>query len=189
MVRVCPFITIHSSLPPPTNWPGYVTSTTHLTVKIHHQPPHDGETLSPTSRWTTWYTLTTVSAGHGLHYNNMGKWSERETPLNMNRAIFDHLDSLFPAPGGSVIGEAGGNGKNGFVNGAQCGTGESSLCLESPSLSLNEVKREELMTSIGTDYFSMCFGEHISDEVDLVLIDMCMSTPLYYEMTNISSYQ
>jgi hypothetical protein len=45
----------------------------------------------------------------------------------MNRAIFNHLDSLFPAPGGQVIGEVGGNGKNGFVNGAQGGTGESSL--------------------------------------------------------------
>jgi hypothetical protein len=32
------------------------------------------------------------------------------------------------------------------------------------------------MTSVGTDYFSMCFGEHIPDEVDLVLIDMCMSS-------------
>jgi hypothetical protein len=48
----------------------------------------------------------------------------------MNRAIFNHLDSLFPAPGGQVIGEVGGNGKNGFVNGAQGGTGESSLYLE-----------------------------------------------------------
>jgi hypothetical protein len=48
----------------------------------------------------------------------------------MNRAIFNHLDSLFPAPGGQVIGEVGGNGKNGFVNGAQGGTGESSsLCI------------------------------------------------------------
>jgi len=45
------------------------------------------------------------------------------------------------------------------------------------------------MTPEGTDYFSMCFGEHIPDEVDLVLIDMCMSTSLYHEMTNISSYQ
>jgi hypothetical protein len=44
----------------------------------------------------------------------------------MNRAIFNHLDSLFPAPGGQVIGEVGGNGKNGFVNGAQGGTGEFS---------------------------------------------------------------
>jgi len=116
------------------------SSTTHLSVghlsaREHHQLP------TPTSRWGdttphlmegTLYnppnggSLTTVSAGHGLHYNNMGKWSERETPLNMNRAIFDHLDSLFPAPDGKVIGEAGGNGKNGFVNGAQGGTGESS---------------------------------------------------------------
>ena len=45
----------------------------------------------------------------------------------MNRAIFDHLDSLFPAPGGQVIGEAGGNGKNGFINGAQGGTGKFTL--------------------------------------------------------------
>jgi hypothetical protein len=45
----------------------------------------------------------------------------------MNRAIFDHLDSLFPAPGGQVIGEAGGNGKNGFVNGAQGGQGVSGM--------------------------------------------------------------
>lgn len=47
------------------------------------------------------------------------------TPLNMNRAIFDHLDTLFPAPGGQVIGEPGGGGRNGFVNGAQGGMGMS----------------------------------------------------------------
>jgi hypothetical protein len=91
-----------------------------------HYPPLGGDTSLPTSRWATWCTLTTVSAGHGLHYSNIGKWSERETPLNMNRAIFNYLDSLFPAPGGQVIGEVGGNGRNGFVNGAQGGTGESS---------------------------------------------------------------
>jgi hypothetical protein len=98
--------------------PSITTSTTHLLVRIHHYPPHGGPHGGD--------TLTTVSAGHGLHYNNIGKWSERETPLNMNRAIFNHLDSLFPAPGGQVIGEVGGNGKNGFVNGAQGGTGEYS---------------------------------------------------------------
>lgn len=114
--------------------------------------------------------LTTVSAGHGLHYNDIGQWSERETPLNMNRAIFNHLDSLFPAPGGQVIGEVGGNGKNGFVNGAQGGTGESSFYLKTFG---NGMDRLKLIT--GTDYFSMCFGEHIPDEVDLVLIDMCAS--------------
>lgn len=52
-------------------------------------------------------------------------WTELTTPHNMNRAIFDHLDSLFPAPGGQVIGEVGGNGKNGFVNGAQGGMGKT----------------------------------------------------------------
>jgi hypothetical protein len=51
----------------------------------------------------------------------------------MNRAIFDHLDSLFPAPGAQVIGEVGGNGKNGFVNGAQGGTGEFLFYLETSS--------------------------------------------------------
>jgi hypothetical protein len=65
----------------------------------------------------------------------------------MNRAIFDHLDALFPASGGQVIGQAGGNGRNGFVNGAQGG--------------------------IGSDYFSMCFGEHVPEEMDLVLVDVC----------------
>jgi hypothetical protein len=119
-------------------------STTHQLVGIHHYPPlGEGsplgeDTSPPTSQWgdntisltagtSRWDTLTTVSAGHGLHYNNIGKWSERETPLNMNRAIFNHLDSLFPAPGGQVIGEVGENGRNGFVNGAQGGTGEFSL--------------------------------------------------------------
>ena len=65
-----------------------------------------------------------------------------------------------------MIGESGGNGRNGFINGAQGGTGES---LHYPYT----VVDRKLM--IGTDYFSMCFGEHIPDEVDLVLIDMCTS--------------
>jgi hypothetical protein len=54
----------------------------------------------------------------------MGHWLESTTPLNMNRAIFDHLNELFPASDGVAIGEPGGNGKNGFVNGAQGGMGE-----------------------------------------------------------------
>ena len=47
----------------------------------------------------------------------------------MNRAIFDHLNTLFTAKDGMVIGEAGGDGKNGFVNGAQGGMGKSLLGL------------------------------------------------------------
>ena len=47
----------------------------------------------------------------------------------MNRAIFDHLNTLFPAKDGMVIGEAGGYGKNGFVNGAQGGMGKFLLGL------------------------------------------------------------
>jgi hypothetical protein len=79
-----------------------------------------------------------------------------------------------------VIGEAGGSGRNGFVNGAQGGTGEFLLLF---LLSTNE----EMILMIGTDYFSMCFGEHIPDEVDLVLIDMCTSNE--WELTNIFSDQ
>jgi hypothetical protein len=26
---------------------------------------------------------------------------------------------------------------------------------------------------VGTDYFSMCFGEHVPQEMDLVLVDVC----------------
>lgn len=43
----------------------------------------------------------------------------------MNKIIFDHLDTMFPATDGPVIGEPGGNGKNGFVNGALGGLGQS----------------------------------------------------------------
>jgi len=46
----------------------------------------------------------------------------------------------------------------------------------SPCFSARINKDQTLMT--GTDYFSMCFREHIPDEVDLVLIDMCTSTQL-----------
>jgi hypothetical protein len=28
---------------------------------------------------------------------------------------------------------------------------------------------------VGTDYFSMCFGEHVPQEMDLVLVDVCES--------------
>jgi hypothetical protein len=91
---------------------------------------------------------------------------EINTPLNMNRAIFDHLNTLFPAKDGMVIGEAGGNGKNGFVNGAQGGMGEFF-----PG-------QKPVADEGGTDYFSMCFGEHVPLEMDLVLIDVCESTVL-----------
>jgi hypothetical protein len=124
VVQVCPFFQFFNS----------------FNHHFQYQPLDGGDDLSvttlrklsPTSRWAPHdgNPLTTVSAGHGLHYNNIGKWSERETPLNMNRAIFNHLDSLFPAPGGQVIGEVGVNGKNGFVNGAQGGTGEFNFYLE-----------------------------------------------------------
>lgn len=68
--------------------------------------------------------MTVVSKGYGLGFED--GWSEQETPLNMNRMIFDHLNDRFPAPQGEVIGQPGGDGKNGFVNGAQGGQGELS---------------------------------------------------------------
>lgn len=66
--------------------------------------------------------METVSKGHGLGFHD--GYDEPEATSNMNRIIFDYLDALFPAVRGSVIGEAGGNGQNGFVNGAQGGMGE-----------------------------------------------------------------
>ena len=81
--------------------------------------------LAQKCRWGGRLIARIVSAGHGLGFN--GGWDEPETPLNMNRRIFDHLNTMFPAPGGAVIGEAGGNGKNGFVNRAQGGMGTSLL--------------------------------------------------------------
>lgn len=63
--------------------------------------------------------LTAVSRGHGL-----GGEEEYHSPLNMNRIVFDHLDTLYPARYGTVMGEKGGDGVNGFINGALGGIGE-----------------------------------------------------------------
>lgn len=161
-----------------------------------------------------------------------GSYAYTQTaPTNLNRIVFDHLDSLFPAVNGFILGESGKEeGKNGFVNGAQGGTGECHL----PVLTCNvvrdivdwiegragwsmkgaagagvyeimvynvserssvkslsslegawEAERDfcrsqlEIKTkviadpkTIGTDYFSMCFLEHLPEDVDLVLIEL-----------------
>ncbi|WWC72366.1 uncharacterized protein I206_106328 [Kwoniella pini CBS 10737] len=85
-----------------------------------------------------------VSKGHGL---DAPDGDNPHTPRNLNRIIFDHLNERFPNPNGISLGKSGlAEGKNTFVNGAQGG--------------------------MGSDYFSLCFSEHIPDEVDLVLIEL-----------------
>ena len=74
----------------------------------------------------------------------------------MNRAIFDHLDSVFPAPKGQVIGEAGGNGRNGFVNGAQGATGMSICSLETGYRRLIRV-RDGLLFNV---FWRTCTGRN-----------------------------
>ncbi|ORX41226.1 hypothetical protein BD324DRAFT_613723 [Kockovaella imperatae] len=100
-----------------------------------------------------------VSKGFGLDWTNT---DNLHTHTNMHRVIFDHLDSLYPAPNGMVNGTSGrSEGKNGFVNGALGGT--------------------------GTDYFSMCYKEHIPDDVDLVLLELAINDQLL--LRNINSYE
>ncbi|WWC65459.1 uncharacterized protein I303_108077 [Kwoniella dejecticola CBS 10117] len=85
-----------------------------------------------------------VSKGHGL---DAPDGDHPHTPRNLNRIIFDHLNERYPNPNGISTGKSGlAEGKNTFVNGAQGG--------------------------MGSDYFSLCFNEHIPDEVDLVLIEL-----------------
>ncbi|OCF32112.1 hypothetical protein I316_06268 [Kwoniella heveanensis BCC8398] len=87
-----------------------------------------------------------VSIGHGLK-RGMGYHESAYSELNMHRVVFDHLDALFPAKNGRQIGREGTKrGANTFVNGA--------------------------VPAIGSDYFAMCFGHHIPEQVDLVLVDM-----------------
>lgn len=84
----------------------------------------------------------TVSKGHGIKYHDM-----LYAPQNMHTIIFNWLNAKFPGKARPVIGDTGKpTGTNGFINGAQGG--------------------------MGSDYFSMCFREHITDDVDLVLIEL-----------------
>ncbi|ODO07029.1 hypothetical protein I350_04397 [Cryptococcus amylolentus CBS 6273] len=82
---------------------------------------------------------------------------------NFNRIIFDRLNSLFPAPNGTVIGKNGREeGKNSMINGAQGGTGSA--------------------------YFSLCWGEHIPTDVDLVTIDSAVND-VPQLVTSVNSYE
>ena len=66
-----------------------------------------------------------VARGHGLP--SIGHTPQCNAKNNLAVIMFDHLNQLFPAPDGSVIGKSGreeGLRKNGFVNGALGGQGE-----------------------------------------------------------------
>lgn len=91
--------------------------------------------------------LTTVSHGHGI--------SHRDKLLHL--LLFEHLDKLFPARGGTSIGSYV-PGKNSFVNGAVPASGE----LFTLYRTLTE----------GSDYFSYCFPIHIPEQTDLVLLEL-----------------
>lgn len=102
-----------------------------------------------------------MSKGFGLNIA-----PEISAPNNLHRIIFDHLDGLFPAVNGFVLDGSGRNEKkNGFKNGAQGGTGKVYLL---PRCNL-------ISRFLGTDYFSYCFSEHVPEDVDLVLIELCKS--------------
>jgi hypothetical protein len=105
-------------------------------------------------------TLTIpVSKGHGLQTND-----DLNAPTNMHRIIFDHLNALYPAQGGVVTGMSGAEtGANGFINGAQGGVGERA--------DAQNCERIELIVA-GTDYYSVCFAEHIPPDVDIVLVEL-----------------
>ncbi|WWD20499.1 hypothetical protein CI109_104975 [Kwoniella shandongensis] len=100
-----------------------------------------------------------VSKGHGL---DAADGDNPHTPKNLNRIVFDHLDSLFPSSKGIVTGKSGkAEGKNSFINGAQGG--------------------------MGTDYFSLCFNEHIPEDVDLVLIELSINDEVL--IRNMNTYE
>ncbi|WVO17581.1 hypothetical protein L204_105278 [Cryptococcus depauperatus] len=84
------------------------------------------------------------------------------TPTNLNRLVFDRLNTLFPAPNGVKVGDSGRTeNMNSFINGAQGG--------------------------VGTDYFSLCYGEHLPEDMDLVLIELAINDEVL--LRNINSYE
>ncbi|ODN99353.1 hypothetical protein L198_03195 [Cryptococcus wingfieldii CBS 7118] len=85
-----------------------------------------------------------------------------DTPTNLNRIVFDRLNTLFPAPNGVKVGDSGrSEDMNSFINGAQGG--------------------------VGTDYFSLCYGEHLPEDMDLVFIELAINDEVL--LRNINSYE
>ncbi|WVR08401.1 hypothetical protein IAU60_005456 [Kwoniella sp. DSM 27419] len=78
---------------------------------------------------------------------------------NFNRIIFDHLNDLFPAANGVEEWESGrAEGKNSYINGAQGG--------------------------MGSDYFSLCFNEHMPPDVDLVIVELGINDEVLLQNLN-----
>lgn len=99
-----------------------------------------------------------VSGGHGLYDKD---YDMKNTGDNLNRILFDHLNKLWPAPNGWIKNESGRKeNKNSYINGAQGGTGAFAVCVW-------------LMT--GTGYFSRCFGEHLPEDMDIVVIEQAIN--------------
>ena len=120
-----------------------------------------------------------MSKGFGIDFKNTDNLHNHD---NLHRIIFDHLNELYPAPNGVVNASSGPpEGKNGFVNGALGGTGEVSR-----NNAFGGWRDVELSTSTGTDYFSMCFAEHIPEDVDLVLLELGELERAIILLTNLS---
>lgn len=93
------------------------------------------------------------------------------TPTNLNRIVFDRLNSLFPAPNGVKVGESGRKeNMNSYISGAVGGVGQYRLLFFGHC-----AIRYSNENVIGTDYFSLCYGEHLPDDMDLVLIELAIN--------------
>ncbi|GFZ43067.1 hypothetical protein JCM24511_00785 [Saitozyma sp. JCM 24511] len=86
-----------------------------------------------------------ISLGHGV-----GPDYDPNEPRVLHRLVFEHLNRLFPQKAGTAYGESGRDrGMNSYVNGA--------------------------LGATGSDYFSLCFKEHIPEDVDLVVIELAVN--------------
>lgn len=111
-------------------------------AKIRRGEPFNVGVIGGSGMYLRALTLTLVSKGHGIR-----SLDAPYDPINMHRIVFDWMDKQFPGEQPAVLRDSGKPvGANGFMNGAQGG--------------------------IGSDYFSMCFSEHISEDIDLVLVEL-----------------
>nr|ODN86120.1 hypothetical protein L203_04238 [Cryptococcus depauperatus CBS 7841] len=101
-----------------------------------------------------------VTKGFGLDQEKEPYWPD--TPTNFHRIVFDHLVSLYPAPNGVKTGESGKEeDKHGYINGGLGG--------------------------LGTDYFSLCWREHVPDDLDIVFVEQAINDEVL--LRNINSYE
>lgn len=89
----------------------------------------------------------------------------------LHRLVFEHLNRLFPQKAGTAYGESGRDrGMNSYVNGALGATGEWPHIRPLPTAIRQ--RDDRTFTRTGSDYFSLCFKEHIPEDVDLVVIEL-----------------